>query len=434
MKIKEHINYSEPVQDIMGVIPSWITRWGILIIFILFLLILLGCCYIRYPQTLSSEIVMSAADPPFQMVARYSGMIDSIAVYNGQVVSRGDLLALFSTTAKYADIMILKDFVNTAQCKGGEDVWMSPLFSSQLQLGDLQASWTTLLSIYNEYKEYLRLDLLSHRMTMTRANISKTQEYIESLKDQCQILEADTELHIGMFERDSILFLNGVISKNEYDLARQALLSKQATLTGFKATVQAAENNLFTLQQSLDEIHLQRCSDESQFCLRLSDALRKTESMIDDWLKTYAFIAPIDGVVSLQDYWGSGQYVASGEVIASIVPIMQERIRGRMKVPSAGFGKVSIGQDVKIQLNGFPYLEYGVLWGRVSEISQVPEKGLDGDIYYIVDVDFPDSIISTYGIEFPLIQGMDGVAQIITEDTRLIEYFLKPIKSLIINL
>ena len=47
MKIKEHINYSEPVQDIMGVIPSWITRWGILIIFILFLLILLGCCYIR---------------------------------------------------------------------------------------------------------------------------------------------------------------------------------------------------------------------------------------------------------------------------------------------------------------------------------------------------------------------------------------------------
>ena len=105
-----------------------------------------------------------------------------------------------------------------------------------------------------------------------------------------------------------------------------------------------------------------------------------------------------------------------------------------MKVPSIGFGKVSVGQEVKIQLNGFPYLEYGVLWGRVSGISRVPEKGIDGNIYYMVEVDLPNEIISTYGIEFPLIQEMDGMAQIITEDTRLIEYFFEPIKSLIMNL
>ena len=191
---------------------------------------------------------------------------------------------------------------------------------------------------------------------------------------------------------------------------------------------------MFTLQQSLDEIQLQRCNEESQFCLRLSDALRKAEIMIDDWLQTYAITSPIDGIVSLGDYWGSGQYVTFGEVVASIVPIIPNRTRGRMKVPSIGFGKVSVGQEVKIQLNGFPYLEYGVLWGRVSGISRVPEKGIDGNIYYMVEVDLPNEIISTYGIEFPLIQEMDGMAQIITEDTRLIEYFFEPIKSLIMNL
>ena len=51
------INYhSEPVQEIMGTTPSWITRWGVTVIFTVFTLIVIGCCIIRYPQTVDAGL------------------------------------------------------------------------------------------------------------------------------------------------------------------------------------------------------------------------------------------------------------------------------------------------------------------------------------------------------------------------------------------
>ena len=46
---------------------------------------------------------------------------------------------------------------------------------------------------------------------------------------------------------------------------------------------------------------------------------------------------------------------------------------------------------------------------------------------------FPDGLVSTYGQHFPLIQDMDGKAEIITQDKRLIQHLLSPIKSLFRN-
>ena len=80
--------YSEPVQEIMGSIPSRIIRWGVTAIFSVFFLILVGCCFIRYPQTLSSHVVITSTNPLSRMAARYTGLIDTVAVTNGQTLHR----------------------------------------------------------------------------------------------------------------------------------------------------------------------------------------------------------------------------------------------------------------------------------------------------------------------------------------------------------
>lgn len=54
--------HSEPVQEIMGVIPSWITRWGVTIILSILLVILIGCCIIRYPETVSGTIELISSE------------------------------------------------------------------------------------------------------------------------------------------------------------------------------------------------------------------------------------------------------------------------------------------------------------------------------------------------------------------------------------
>jgi hypothetical protein len=118
--------------------------------------------------------------------------------------------------------------------------------------------------------------------------------------------------------------------------------------------------------------------------------------------------------------------VKAGEVVATVVPDGETAVTGRMYIPSTGFGKVATGQTVNVKLNGYPYMEYGILKGEILSVSAVPdaEKG------YVADVRFPKNLVTSYGKELSMIQQMDGQAEIITGDKRLIARFFDPIKAL----
>ena len=138
--------------------------------------------------------------------------------------------------------------------------------------------------------------------------------------------------------------------------------------------------------------------------------------------------------MSLLNHWNRNQHVNVGDVLASVVPNTDAKVIGRIHVPSAGFGKVAAGQVVNIKLNGFPYMEFGVLRGEINSISAIPEQSqVDQGITYIAEIIFPKGLETTYKRRLPLIQQMDGTGEVVTEDMRLIEQFIQPIVSLFVN-
>ena len=157
---------------------------------------------------------------------------------------------------------------------------------------------------------------------------------------------------------------------------------------------------------------------------------------ISQWKEQYVVIAPTDGKVSLHDYWSKNQHVNVGDILASVESNDAISVIGKIKIPSTGFGNVKVGQYVNVKLNGFPYMEFGVLRGIISSISSVPEQNKtqnDMTIIYQAQLEFPNALTTTYKKELPMIQQMDGTAEIITEDMRLIEQFVQPIISLFRN-
>ena len=52
--------HSVPVQEIMGTMPSWITRWGITIIFMVLLSIFMGCIFIKVPETIPAKVTVDS--------------------------------------------------------------------------------------------------------------------------------------------------------------------------------------------------------------------------------------------------------------------------------------------------------------------------------------------------------------------------------------
>lgn len=431
--------YSEPVQEIMGSIPSWITRWGVTVIAGIFALIIIGCCIIRYPQTLTSSITLTSENPPSDLAARYDGLLDTVCVVNGQKVSGGDLVALLSTPADYGDIMAVRDLLDSLSSRERDalpDAVSSPSLYENYRLGDLQSSWSELVRSCSAYLNWSEIDQSGHQKRLVEEQIGKNREYYGDLLSQKAVLEQDMRYEQAGLERDSLLMAEGAISRAEYEATLKNWTSKKGSLASFEATLTSTQLSILQLRQQLTELEIQRQNEETEHLRGIMQQASQMKAQVAQWLEQYAVISPADGTVSLQKVWSRGQHVMVGDVIASIVPDNGDRVIGRLQVPSSGFGKVEEGQRVNVRLNGFPYMEFGVLKGVVESIPAVPQTVTTAEgnsIVYTVEVSFPDSLVTTYGKELPMVQQMDGTAEIITRDRRLIGQFIDPVLSLFKN-
>lgn len=115
----------------------------------------------------------------------------------------------------------------------------------------------------------------------------------------------------------------------------------------------------------------------------------------------------------------------AGDVVMTVVPGASQLL-GKVRLPVQGAGKVTAGQKVNIKFANYPYREYGMVTGIVERISLVPS-----DNFYIVDVSLPEGLRTSDGKTLAFTQEMQGIAEIITEDRRLLERFLQPIQALI---
>lgn len=97
--------HSEEAQEILGRVPSWIIRWGITVIFSIFVIIIIGCCIIRYPERVTGTVTIRTANAPVDVVVKSGGNLELISVSNGDSVNEGDILGVINTGADYRDVI-----------------------------------------------------------------------------------------------------------------------------------------------------------------------------------------------------------------------------------------------------------------------------------------------------------------------------------------
>ncbi|HBB92739.1 MAG: hypothetical protein A2X22_04520 [Bacteroidetes bacterium GWF2_49_14] len=53
----------EELREILGIVPPWIVRWGTVLIAMVILTLLIGAAWFRYPDRISSQVVLTASNP-----------------------------------------------------------------------------------------------------------------------------------------------------------------------------------------------------------------------------------------------------------------------------------------------------------------------------------------------------------------------------------
>lgn len=172
------------------------------------------------------------------------------------------------------------------------------------------------------------------------------------------------------------------------------------------------------MNRTLSGTSISKQQTETEQIKSLLQAYDELKRSLTQWDQTYLLRSSINGTVSFQNFWGENQFIKPGEVIFTILP-KQEDLLGRLVVPAQNSGKIKPDQKVIIKLDNYPYQQFGVVEGKVKNISLSP----DADGNYFVEISLPHDLKTSHNQEIEFNKEMRGTAEIVTENLRLIERF-----------
>ncbi len=414
------------IREIMSRKPMWMIRWGTTLILIVLCLIIFLSWLLKYPDIISAKITITTPIPPARVVARVDGPIRQLLISDQQAVRTGQLLAMIGNPAQLNDVSTLENFLNTSYQLPGDIYRITSSFPQDLTLGVLQP-------LYNELKEAIEIAQLFVSMQPVGKELAvmdqQRQNYEQLLLEldkQSAILDQEITLAEKEYQRFTRLFKEQSISEQQWEQVKRSFLRTQERRQTLET--QKAES-IIRINQLTKEVTKLKIEDQEKikaYTIDLESKWENLKSQISQWKENYLITSPINGKVSLFNFWSEDQLINQGEEFCTIVPTSQQSLIGKMNIPVENAGKAKKGLKVLIHLDSYPSNEYGMIKGEITSISLVPR-----DRKYAVEVIFPDSLKTTYNLKIPFRQELLGNAEIITKDIRLLDRILFRLKGLI---
>ncbi|PIF32385.1 multidrug resistance efflux pump [Flavobacterium sp. 9] len=416
---------SEEVQDILTKVPHWMIRWGTVLIFTIIFLLFFVSWFIKYPDVVNTEIVITTNIPPEKIVSKSSGRIEAILVKNKAIVPKNTTLAIIENTANYKDVFLLKSIVDKYNVNDSKKAFPFALLKNS-QLGEIESAFAVFQKDYQA--EQLNEDLQPFEVE-SRAQVSEKvqiKERLEILQQQKVINESELQLQKNEIARFETLFNKGIISAQEMEAKKLTYLQAQKSYKGLLSSISQLRSSLIDNTKSSQNSHINSTKEEVNLGRNMAQSFYQLKKVIKDWELAYTLKTSVSGVVTFLQVWTENQTINVGDNVFSIIPDAKNGFVGKVKAPALNSGKIKVGQKVNIRLANFPDREFGVLRGKIKNISLVPDK--DGNL--LLDVALPNGLETSYKKQIVFQQEMKGSAEIVTEDLRLIERILYQFKSI----
>lgn len=425
-KLKDIDLRSEEVQEILTKVPHWMIRWGNVLFLGLIIMLLFMSWFVKYPDIIPSEVLITTQIPPQKEFAKVTGKINAILVEDSQEVKNNQPLAILENTANYKDIYKLKTVIDTIQVNSKS--FSFPIDSLPiLFLGDIESQYALFENSYIQYQLNKELQPFSNEAIANKYSISELNRRLRSLQSQKEINKTELEFINKDLQRNKILFDKGVISAQDYENKQLQYAQAERNYKNFESSISQIREGISNANKTFKVTEINRVKEEMVLLKNVIQFFNQLKKAIKDWELQYAFISKINGTISFLNYWSVNQTVNQGDLVFTIIPNKNSSFIAKLKTPAQNLGKVKIGQQVHIKLQNYPDYEFGVLKGKVIHISEISNK----DGFYTIDVSLPSKLITSYNKKIEFKQEMRGTAEIITEDLRLIQRFFYQFNKII---
>jgi len=286
-----------------------------------------------------------------------------------------------------------------------------------LFLGEIERDFSLFENNYIQYVLNKESKSFESNDLTNKFSLSQLKLRLSTLNNQKKINKKELFFKKKDLNRSRILFDKGIIAEREFENKKLEVLLAERNYKNMIVSISQTKENISNGNNRKEQNVIDNTRTEINLLKAVIQSFDQLKKSIKDWELRYLFKSNINGNVSFMKIWSKNQTINNGDFIFTIIPKEHSSYIVKLQAPLINSGKLKIGQVVNIRLSGYPDNEFGLLKGKVKEISLIPSnEGL-----YLLDVELPNKLITTFGIEIEFKQEMQGTAEIITEDLRLIE-------------
>lgn len=417
---------SDEVQEILSSVPSWMIRWGITLIFGIMMICIVLAYFIKYPDVIKGTISLTTVTPPSKLVSKTSGEIEGLFVKDNQYVKAGGVLARIKNPLTKEAVDFLENIVLEVQL-GFQNDFKSPIefANNQTVFGGVQSEYNELVNAVNEYRFSLNTDQYEKRKQNLEKQISNYRRLDEINQRQFKYAEESYVRAEDKYNANKDLYAKNVISKADFFDQEAAFTQAKNELENLRKNNLQNTITLTDYERQLNELEIDFLTKKMNISQTIETRLNNIRNEINNWQAVYLITAPMDGRVNYLMRISENQFVEAGKQLFAIIPDGVDQYVGYIEVDKLGYGKVEVGQQVKIRLDNFPSVEYGQLKGAVQSISAIPNEDK-----YLIKVGLTNGLMSTYNKKLIYSPEMTGQADIVTEDLRIVERIFNQFRKL----
>lgn len=379
-----------------------------------------------------------------------SGTVSMIAVRDGQRVSAGEILIELDDTALLAELARsrherIQSSLDTARLQSILEPEREEILFSKLDVSqeDMKRVRFHLKSQRLEHVQKLSVidDNLNQREAERQqavVSLEKINSVLPLLEERANIRQKGAETQFG----SRLLYLE--IAQQLLELKSERIVQEQR-LKASDASIQAL---ISQKEQVTAEFITNILNELNKSRIQFGQAYESEQKTIRRIDLTH-IKAPINGTVQDLSLNTIGGVVSPAQQLLRIVP-EGEVFEALVVINNQDVGFVKVGQNAEIKIDAFPFTRYGLLSGKIEEISrdarslQVTNNTEFGSknrsdeteniergerLVFAARILLQKHKLNVNGEDVELLPGMSIKAEIKTGKRRLADFFLSPLKQ-----
>jgi adhesin transport system membrane fusion protein len=353
------------------------------------------------------------------------GIVSSMVVHEGSLVKKGDLLVVIGDMRADSQlgerkIKIAALQARAARLRAEAEGSAKPAFKSGAEFDVATQQAELALFAARRQKLAQETEVFQEQIRQKTAEISESESRRKSL---------GAELEIA---RHQLSIMTELIAKNA--ASKMELLEAQGREQRLLTQIGDAESALPRLRSAIHEAEAKRGEALARFRSEARNDLSTTQMDIDsasegmraesDRVTRTDIRAPVNGIVNRIYINTIGGVVKAGEPIMELTPT-DERVVIEAHVRPNDRAELNSGLPANIKVGAYDFGVYGVLHGRLTEVSADTLSDERNDRYYRIELEV-DDIPASYH-DNPILPGMPVTADVIIGRRTVLEYVLSPL-------